>query len=221
MQICFCFCKACICLKILENVQISVRMIDGLDITNEYSVKCDFILNTDIFIDAALNTLLRNFWKCNVLWFYLFGQGVPNETKGMINLKWTYINISGKGHSLTFLKDHSVSTFSNIFFSETTGPVEAKVHMEFPWDGWTKVCSNGLGHMTKMAAMPIYGKNLLLWNRKADDLETWYAASSTQVLPSLFKWCPWVDLDLFYGKVKFGPLCFCMEKKKKNGFFMI
>ena len=21
------------------------------------------------------------------LWFYLFGQGVPNETKGMINLK--------------------------------------------------------------------------------------------------------------------------------------
>ena len=23
-----------------------------------------------------------------------------------------------------------------------------------------KVCSNGLGHMTKMAAMPIYGKNL-------------------------------------------------------------
>ena len=25
--------------------------------------------------------------------------------------------------------------------------------------GETKVCSNGLGHMTKMAAMPIYGKN--------------------------------------------------------------
>ena len=24
-----------------------------------------------------------------------------------------------------------------------------------------KVCSNGLGHMTKMAAMPIYGKKLL------------------------------------------------------------
>ena len=24
-----------------------------------------------------------------------------------------------------------------------------------------KVCSNGPGHMTKMAAMPIYGKNLL------------------------------------------------------------
>ena len=32
--------------------------------------------------------------------------------------------------------------------------------MESPWDGGTKVCSNGPGHMTKLAAMPIYGKNL-------------------------------------------------------------
>ena len=45
-------------------------------------------------------------------------------------------------------------------FSETTGPIEAKFHMESPWDGGTKVCSNGPGHMTKIAAMPISGKNL-------------------------------------------------------------
>ena len=32
--------------------------------------------------------------------------------------------------------------------------------MEPPRDGGTKVCSNGPGHMIKMAAMPIYGKNL-------------------------------------------------------------
>ena len=32
--------------------------------------------------------------------------------------------------------------------------------MELLWDRGTKVCSNGPGHMTKMAAMPIYGKNL-------------------------------------------------------------
>ena len=32
-------------------------------------------------------------------------------------------------------------------------------HMEPQWDGGTKVCSNDLGHMTKMASMPIYGKN--------------------------------------------------------------
>ena len=53
-----------------------------------------------------------------------------------------------------------MSTFSNIFSSETTGPIEAKFHMEPPWDGRTKVCSNDPGHMTKMATMPIYGKNL-------------------------------------------------------------
>ena len=33
--------------------------------------------------------------------------------------------------------------------------------MELLWDGGTKVCSNVPGHMTKMAAMPIYGKNLI------------------------------------------------------------
>ena len=32
--------------------------------------------------------------------------------------------------------------------------------MEPLWDRETKVCSNGPGHMTKMAAMPIYGKNV-------------------------------------------------------------
>ena len=61
--------------------------------------------------------------------------------------------------------------------------------------------------MTKMAAMPIYGKNLkniLLQNQKSYDLKTWHVASGTQALPSLYKWWPWVDLDLFYGKVKFG-----------------
>ena len=33
--------------------------------------------------------------------------------------------------------------------------------METPKDGGTKVCSNGPGHMTEMAAMLIYGKNPL------------------------------------------------------------
>ena len=53
-----------------------------------------------------------------------------------------------------------LSAFSNIFFSETAeSKAEAKFHMEPPWDGGTKVCLWGPGHMTKMAAMPIYGKN--------------------------------------------------------------
>ena len=60
-------CKTCICLKNLENIQISVSMINRLDITDEYSVKCDFFLNTVTFIDAALNISLRKLRKCNVL----------------------------------------------------------------------------------------------------------------------------------------------------------
>ena len=67
-----------------------------------------------------------------------------------------------------------------MFSSKTTGPIEAKFHMESPWVGVMKVCSNSPGHMTKMASIPYMVetfKNLLLRNQKADDLETWYAAS--------------------------------------------
>ena len=71
--------------------------------------------------------------------------------------------------------------------------------------------------MTKMATMLIYGKNLLknllLQNQKTDDRETCNASSGARVLPSLLKWWPWVDLDLSYGKVKFGPLRFCIGKR--------
>ena len=52
------------------------------------------------------------------------------------------------------------STFSKDFSSETTGPISIKFHMQ-PLDrGEKKVCIFRPGHMTKMAAMPIYGKNL-------------------------------------------------------------
>ena len=61
-------------------------------------------------------------------------------------------------------------------------------------------------------------KNLLLWNQQADDIETWYAALIAQVVPSLLKWWSWVDLVIFYGKVKFGPLWFCVGKGKTMGF---
>ena len=75
--------------------------------------------------------------------------------------------------------------FDHLFLKLT----EAKFHVEPAWDGGTKVFSNGPAHMTKMGAMPVYGKILknLLWNQKADDLEAWHAASGTQVLLNLFK----------------------------------
>ena len=52
------------------------------------------------------------------------------------------------------------SQFSNIFSSETAWPIKAKFYVEPPWEGGTKVCINSPGHMIKMAAIPIYGKNL-------------------------------------------------------------
>ena len=48
---------------------------------------------------------------------------------------------------------------SSIFFSETAWPIKAKFYVEPHWVGGTKFCTRHLGHMTKMAAMPIYGKN--------------------------------------------------------------
>ena len=34
---------------------------------------------------------------------------------------------------------------------------QSQIYVETPWERGTKVCINGLGHMTKMAATPIYG----------------------------------------------------------------
>ena len=48
---------------------------------------------------------------------------------------------------------------SNILFSETTWPIKSKFYVEPPCVGGTKFFSRHLGHMTKMAATPIYGKN--------------------------------------------------------------
>ena len=48
--------------------------------------------------------------------------------------------------------------FSNIF-SETAWPIKAEFYVEPPWVEGKIFCSRHLGHMTKMAATTIYGKN--------------------------------------------------------------
>ena len=67
------------------------------------------------------------------------------------------------------------------------------------------------GHMTKMAAMPIYGKNpskIFSWTSGLISKRTLYVASGTTAHHSLLKWRPLVDLDLFNSKVKFWNLSF-------------
>ena len=74
--------------------------------------------------------------------------------------------------------------------------------MEPPWEGGTKVCINGPGHMTKMAAVPIYGKNLknLLQNRRADFHETWYVALGTPAYIVCINDDPGVTLTYFTAR---------------------
>ena len=92
--------------------------------------------------------------------------------------------------------------------------------MELLWDVGTKLCSNGPGHMTKMATMPIYGKNLknLLRNQKAHDLESWYASLGARVLPSLLNWWHWVDLIYFTARSNLVPYALVWEKGKTMDF---
>ena len=69
---------------------------------------------------------------------------------------------------------------SNIF-SETAGPFKAKFYVEPPWEGGTKICSRHLGHMTKMAAIPIYDNNNNNNNNNNDFI---YRGSSVGVFQS-------------------------------------
>ena len=49
--------------------------------------------------------------------------------------------------------------YSSIFFFETAWPVKAKFYVKHLYNGGINVYINNQGHMTKMAAMPIYDKN--------------------------------------------------------------
>ena len=56
---------------------------------------------------------------------------------------------------------------------------------------------NGPGHVTKKAFTPIYGKNLLLQNRKSYDFETWHVASGTQLYKVYINDYPGLTLTYF------------------------
>ena len=76
-----------------------------------------------------------------------------------------------------------------------------------------KVCSNGPGHLTNMAAMPIYGKNPLLWNQTTDDPESFYAASGTTKFDD-----PGLTLTFFMARSNLIPCAFVWENGKVTNF---
>ena len=64
----------------------------------------------------------------------------------------SFTDFRRRSHKFNILKRFSL---------ETARPIEAKFYVEPPWDERMKANTNGLCHMTKMAAMPIYGKKHL------------------------------------------------------------
>ena len=82
------------------------------------------------------------------------------------------MSIKGQGQFFDFCKSQSV------FHMKAYGSMAMKIY------------TNEWSHMTKMAAMPIYGKNLFNLLQKAFTigLETWYVAWAIRFIsPRLFK----------------------------------
>ena len=79
----------------------------------------------------------------------------------------------------------------NLLFSRTTGSFLTKFCMLAFRFMEMKICKYNVGHMIKMAAMPVYCKNSLKnplpRNQRNDYKETWYEASGTPSQHSLFK----------------------------------
>ena len=65
------------------------------------------------------------------------------------------------GYSWSGVRPSSVRRRSECskIFSKTTGEIKAKFYVMPPWVGGTIFYSRHLGHMTKIAATPIYDKN--------------------------------------------------------------
>ena len=94
--------------------------------------------------------------------------------------------------------------------------------MELLWDGRTKVCSNGPGHMTKMAAMAIYGKNLKkIFFSGTKRPMTLNLGMHHRVL-EYYQVCsnddPGLTLTYFTTRLNLVPYSFVWEKGK-TGFF--
>ena len=129
---------------------------------------------------------------------------------------WTYMHIQGQGHSLTLVQGHSDSTFHLFFSLETAKPIEAKFHLYPPWDEATKACSNGPGHMTNMAALPIYGKNIKIFFSGTKRPMTLKLGMQHCVL-EYYQIClnddPWLTMTNFTIRSNLVPYAFVWEKR--------
>ena len=130
------------------------------------------------------------------------------------------MNLHQYKRSMSFFDLSPVSVFKvKSFFSKTVELFETKYHVNDFGSTEIIIYTNGLGHMTKTAVTPIYGKKtfktLLIQNQRADfnELVMQHQGCGPIIIysnydPSLF------DLEIYYGKVKFGHEGICMKKKE-------
>ena len=91
------------------------------------------------------------------VWVFIFSSPEPSGSQGEL-IVYPCSVVRPSVHPSSVVRPSS-TIFSKIFFPETAWPIKAKFYMKHLWEGGTNVYINNPGHMTKMAAMPIYGKN--------------------------------------------------------------
>ena len=140
------------------------------------------------------------------------------QSWSMQSSKWTFMNIKGQGHSLTVVQGNSNSTFQASFSSKLLGWLKPNFMWSLHGMGNESEYTNGLCHMTKMAAMPINGTNLKRSSLESKSRWPWMLVCSIRCL-STTKFVQMMILVWHWHWVKFGPLCFCMGKKVKQWIF--
>ena len=106
---------------------------------------------------------------------------------------------------------------------QTSSPQKPLGHskLNFIWDGGTNVCSTGTGHMTKMAAMPLYGKTLKIFFSGTKTPITLKLGLQHWVL-EYYQVCsnddPGLTLIYFTARSNLVPYAFASEKGKAMDF---
>ena len=89
------------------------------------------------------------------------------------------------------------------------------------WDEGIKVCSNGPGHMTKMAAMPIYGKNMKNSSLEPKGWWPWKfvcCIGYSRTTKFVQMMTPRLTLTYFTARSNLVPYAFVWEKVKTMDF---
>ena len=112
--------------------------------------------------------------------------------------------------------------FSKVFFAKTAWPIKAKFHMEPQWDGGRKVCSRGLGHMTKMSPTPIYGKNpsKIFFSRTKGPVTLWLGMKHWGLRPIIVYSSddPRLTMTYFTARSNLVPYAFIWGKTVRKSF---